>query len=190
MNRTTVLVVYLLAGTVLPELWSTAPAKEPNPPAGFRAIFNGKDLTGWYGLNPHSAAQLKGEKKEANLKQQRSDFPKHWGIENGELVNDGTGPYATTEAEFGDIEFRLEYKTVAKADSGIYLRGTPQVQIWDWNQIYNPRTPIANRTLAPVDFSTIPRVRQAATRMSSRTSPSVSGTSSASNKSGRRRGYG
>ena len=43
MNRTTALVVYLLAGTVLPELWSTTPAKEPNPPAGFRAIFNGKD---------------------------------------------------------------------------------------------------------------------------------------------------
>ena len=117
------------------------PAKEPNPPAGFRAIFNGKDLTGWYGLNPHSGAKLTGEKKEANLKQQRAEFPKHWRVENGELVNDGTGPYATTEAEFGDIEFRIEYKTVAKADSGIYLRGTPQVQIWDWNQVFDPKNP-------------------------------------------------
>src|SRR4051812_2488616 len=114
------LISYLLAAMILPEL----SAQEPNPPAGFRAIFNGKDLTGWYGLNPHDGAQLKGEKKTANHKQQRADFAKHWRIENGELVNVGTGPYATTEAEFGDIELRLEYKTVPKADSGVYLRGT------------------------------------------------------------------
>ena len=109
-------------------------AADPSPPAGFRALFNGKDLTGWHGLNPHSVGKLEGEKKEANLMQQREDFPKHWRVENGELVNSGTGPYATTDEEFGDIEFLIEYKTVAKADSGIYLRGTPQVQIWDYTK--------------------------------------------------------
>src|SRR5687768_1217850 len=111
-----------------------AVAAEPSPPPGFRAIFNGRDLSGWYGLNPHSVAKLTGEKKDANLAQQRADFPKNWTVENGELVNDGHGPYATTEQEFGDLELRLEYKTVPKADSGIYLRGTPQVQIWDWTE--------------------------------------------------------
>ena len=110
---------------------SLGTAAEPVPPEGFRAIFNGKDLSGWYGLNPHTAAKLEGEKKAANLKQQREEFADHWLVENGELVNVGTGPYATTEEEFGDIEFWIEYKTVAKADSGIYLRGTPQIQIWD-----------------------------------------------------------
>jgi len=109
-------------------------AAEPKPPAGFRAIFNGKDLTGWYGLNPHAVVKLDGEKKAANLQKQREEFPQHWSVENGELVNVGTGPYATTEEEFSDIEFLIEYKTVAKADSGIYLRGTPQVQIWDYTK--------------------------------------------------------
>ncbi|MCA8983471.1 MAG: DUF1080 domain-containing protein [Planctomycetaceae bacterium] len=109
----------------------TSRAAEPKPPEGFRALFNGRDLTGWYGLNPHSVGKLEGEKKEAKLKEMRDSFASHWFVENGELVNDGTGPYATTDEEFGDIEFLLEYKTVAKADSGIYLRGTPQVQIWD-----------------------------------------------------------
>jgi hypothetical protein len=50
---------------------------------------------------------------------------------DGELVNDGKGAYLTTDKEFGDIELLIDYKTVPKADSGIYLRGTPQVQIWD-----------------------------------------------------------
>jgi len=55
----------------------------------------------------------------------------HWRAENGELVNDGQGAYATTEKDYGDFELLVEYKTVPKADSGIYLRGVPQVQIWD-----------------------------------------------------------
>lgn len=111
---------------------------EPEPPKGFKAIFNGKDLTGWYGWNPHSTAKLEGEKLEESLKKQREEFADHWYVENGELVNDGHGPYATTEADFGDMEFHIEYKTVAKADSGIYLRGTPQVQIWDYTTPFNP----------------------------------------------------
>ncbi len=116
-------------------------AAEPKPPKGFRALFNGKDLSGWYGWNPHGSAKLTGEKKDANLKQQREDFSKHWSVEAGELVNYGFGPYATTEEEFGDIELMIEYKTVAKADSGVYLRGTPQVQIWDKTQSFDPKKP-------------------------------------------------
>ncbi len=109
-------------------------AAEPAPPKGFRAIFNGNDLTGWYGWNPHLSAKLTGDKRDTNLKQQREEFPQHWRLENGELVNVGTGPYATTDEEFADMELTLEYKTVAGADSGVYLRGNPQVQIWDITQ--------------------------------------------------------
>ncbi|WP_395748015.1 DUF1080 domain-containing protein [Prosthecobacter sp.] len=109
--------------------------------SAFRPIFNGKDLTGWYGLNPHSVVKLKDEKKTEALKKMRDEFATDWKVENGELINDGHGPYATTEEEFGDIEFLIEYKTVAGADSGIYLRGTPQVQIWDKNQVFDPAKP-------------------------------------------------
>ena len=128
---------------LFPSLAATQ-AADPSPPEGFRAIFNGSDLAGWYGLNPHSVAKLEGERREAALAKQREEFAQHWRVESGELVNDGTGPYATTEEEFGDIELRIEYKTVPKADSGIYLRGTPQVQIWDINQPLRPDNP--NRT--------------------------------------------
>lgn len=119
----------------------TLSAQQPEPPQGFKAIFNGEDLSGWYGWNPHQSARLTGDKKAENLAKQRAEFAEHWRVEDGALVNDGHGPYATTEKEFGDIELRLEYKTVAGADSGIYLRGTPQVQIWDWHQEFNPDRP-------------------------------------------------
>lgn len=122
-------------------LSTAAFAADPTPPAGFRALFNGKDLAGWYGLNPHSVVKLQGDARETSLKKMRDDFANHWRVENGEFVNSGTGPYATTQEEFGDIELLIEYKTVPKADSGIYLRGTPQVQIWDKNQPFIAEKP-------------------------------------------------
>ena len=105
------------------------------PPAGFTALFNGQDLTGWYGMqsvSPETIASLsdaeRAQKKEADT----ADARQHWSVENGELVNDGAGAYLTTEKEYGDIELLIDYQTVPQADSGIYLRGTPQVQIWDY----------------------------------------------------------
>ena len=44
------------------------------------------------------------------------------------LINDGHGLYLTTKEDYRDFELLVEYKTVPKADSGIYLRGVPQVQ--------------------------------------------------------------
>lgn len=96
------------------------------------SLFNGKELTGWHGDNPHTTVKAKTpEEREKSLADQEAEFKTHWTVENGELVNDGHGPYATTDKDYGDIEFTLDYKTVPTADSGIYLRGTPQVQIWD-----------------------------------------------------------
>ena len=50
---------------------------------------------------------------------------------DGGLVNDGKGLYLSTVKNYKDFELLVDYKTVAGADSGIYLRGVPQVQIWD-----------------------------------------------------------
>jgi hypothetical protein len=40
----------------------------------------------------------------AALKKMRDEFAAHWRVENGELVNDGHGPYANTDKDLGDIE--------------------------------------------------------------------------------------
>ena len=115
-------------------LSAAALAADPTPPEGFRALFNGRDLAGWYGHNPHDTEKTDPELRATAIAGFQKDFLSHWRVENGELVNDGNGPYATTNEEFGDVELLIDYKTVAKADSGIYLRGAPQVQIWDYTK--------------------------------------------------------
>ncbi len=113
-------------------------AQETTPPPGFTALFNGRDLSGWYGLSrdfdPRKLWAMTPDERAQKRAADDGEFQKHWRVENGELVNDGNGPYATTEQEYGDIELLVDYKTVAQADSGIYLRGTPQVQIWDYTK--------------------------------------------------------
>jgi len=107
------------------------------PPEGFTPLFNGKDLTGWHGMphyDPYKFAALPAEQQKSLLAKWKTDAQAHWRVENGELVNDGLGAYLTTDQEYGDIELLIDYKTVAKADSGIYLRTTPQVQIWDYTK--------------------------------------------------------
>ena len=111
-----------------------ASAGESTAPECFRALFNGRDLAGWSGHNPHDTEKIEAEQRPGAIAAVQNDFLAHWHVENGDLVNDGKGPYATTKEEFGDIELLIEYKTVARADSGIYLRGTPQVQIWDYTK--------------------------------------------------------
>lgn len=100
------------------------------PPAGFTALFNGKDLTGWRGgdtADHRAYGALPDDKKKAWT----DDMLKHWKVEGGELLNDGHGKYATTEKEYGNFELLVEYNMAPKGDSGIYLRNVPQVQIWD-----------------------------------------------------------
>jgi len=107
------------------------------PPAGFTALFNGHDLAGWRGGDTFDHRQylaLPAEQRTAQDAAWTADMRKHWRVEHGELVNDGHGKYATTEKDYGDFELRVDYKTVPLADSGIYLRGCPQVQIWDYTE--------------------------------------------------------
>jgi hypothetical protein len=63
-----------------------------------------------------------------------ADAKQHWSVENGDLVNDGHGAYLVTDKDYTDYELLIDYRTVPKADSGIYLKANPQVQIWDFTE--------------------------------------------------------
>jgi len=104
------------------------------PPSGFSALFNGSDLSGWWGAStedPLKYVALPQEEFQKKRDASLGDIGRHWSVQNGELVNDGQGLFLTTDKFYGDFELLADYRTVPLADSGIYLRGCPQVQIWD-----------------------------------------------------------
>jgi len=111
----------------------TADGGENLPPEGFTAIFSGRDLAGWHGLvgNPKTRAKMTPEQLAAARAKANETMRKHWHVEGGEIVNDGRSPHLGTDQQYGDFEMWIDWKIVPKADSGIYLRGTPQVQVWD-----------------------------------------------------------
>ena len=116
----------------------SADAAELNvPPKGFKALFNGKNLSGWYGWstkNPEDLWSMSADDQAAYKKKSLEDVNQHWSVQDGILVNDGHGLYLTSEEEFSNFELLIDYKTVPKADSGIYLKAVPQVQIWDFTE--------------------------------------------------------
>lgn len=121
----------LLVAIVSVPFFASADVK---PPPGFTALFNGKDLSGWWGAgtdNPRIYMALPPEEFKKKRDASITDINQHWRVEGDELVNDGHGLYLTTDKYYRDFELLVDYKTVPKADSGIYLKGCPQVQIWD-----------------------------------------------------------
>jgi len=118
-------------------LISAGVARAQTPPPGFTPLFNGQDLAGWRGgdtFDHRKLLAMPAEKRAEQIAKWTQSMRQHWRAENNELVNDGQGAYATTEKDYGDFELLVEYRTVPKADSGIYLRGVPQVQIWDFTE--------------------------------------------------------
>jgi len=80
--------------------------------------------------------------------------------EKGEIVFDGKGDSLATRKDYADFEMLVDWKIPPKGDSGIYVRGSPQVQIWEpnspgqfnppdgsgglYNNEKNPRHPLKN----------------------------------------------
>jgi len=113
---------------------------EVNPNDGFTPLFNGKDLEGWKGLvgNPVSRSQMKPRDLEKAQKEADKMAFSQWIVEDGKLVFLGKGDNLCTKKDFGDFELYVDwllYPEGPEADAGIYLRGTPQVQIWDTSRV-------------------------------------------------------
>ncbi|MDB4338916.1 DUF1080 domain-containing protein, partial [Rubripirellula sp.] len=116
--------------------------EDNQPPVGFSALFNGTDLSGWKGLAHKNAVSRRALTGKA-LTQAQSDADQsmhdHWSVIDGILTYDGKGQSLCTATDYGDFDLYLEWKIPPGADSGIYLRGTPQVQIWDpWDTRSKP----------------------------------------------------
>jgi Domain of Unknown Function (DUF1080) len=98
----------LLAIFIVPSI-AEQPPPVSTPPTGFTALFSGGDLAQW---------------------RNTSIATEHWKSVNGELVNDGQGTDLVTAKVYRDFELLLDWKIPLKGDSGVYLPGGQQVQIW------------------------------------------------------------
>jgi len=111
------------------------------PPRGFSSLLNGRDLINW---------------------KTDGDIAEHWTVADGVLHYDGKGEREggtddalnlVTAKDYRDFELWIDWKIAPSSDSGIYLRGCPQVQIWDiqartegsgglYNNKINPSKPL------------------------------------------------
>ncbi len=100
---------------------------------GFVNLFNGKDLTNWKALvdNPIARAKMSDAALQAAEKIANEKTKGDWIAKDGLLIFTGHGDNLATEKKYGDFEMYVDWKITAQGDAGIYLRGTPQVQIWD-----------------------------------------------------------
>jgi hypothetical protein len=102
---------------------------------GYEQIFNEKDLTGWKGLVGNPITRSKMSAKELATAQAKVDkqAAENWIVEDGTIFFTGKGDNLCTEKKYGDFEMLVDWKLYPgkEPDAGIYLRGTPQVQIWD-----------------------------------------------------------
>ncbi len=136
MKRTSLLLA-LLAAVLLGTHGVAEDGKLNTPPEGYIALFNGKDLTNWKGLlkspydNPAKRATLSEEERAKLQAQADEEMKKHWSVKDGIIVFDGKGRSLSTAKDYGNFEMYVDWKIEPAGDSGIYVRGVPQIQIWD-----------------------------------------------------------
>ncbi|MBG6233916.1 HEAT repeat protein [Pedobacter sp. CAN_A7] len=104
---------------------------------GFVRLFNGKDLAGWKGLVGDPIKRAKMDSKTLQAAQEKANvaMKESWTVTEGELRFTSHGDNLATIKKYGDFEMLIDWKIIddkkQNGDAGIYLRGTPQVQIWD-----------------------------------------------------------
>jgi len=134
-------------------------------PEGFNSLFNGRTLRGWRPFigRPPEVARMDNSQYAGALHTAFETLDEHWKVEGGVIVTDGQGQNLCTAEDFGDFELLIDWKIKPGGDSGIYLRSSPQVQIWDrpdigsgglYNNQKNPSNPLAIADRQPGEWNT------------------------------------
>lgn len=99
----------------------------------FISMFNSRDLSGWHGLvgNPVTRAAMKPSELASAQKEADKAMLSNWSVKDGLIVFNGEGDNLCSVKDYSDFEMFVDWRISKKGDSGIYLRGCPQVQIWD-----------------------------------------------------------
>uniref|UniRef100_UPI00321749F6 DUF1080 domain-containing protein n=1 Tax=uncultured Draconibacterium sp. TaxID=1573823 RepID=UPI00321749F6 len=106
---------------------------------GFVTMFNGKNLDGWQGMiaggNPIAIAKMSDKERAKAQAEADLHLSENWSVKDGKIVFSGKGHNLVSTKRYKDFEMIVDWLITKKGDSGIYLRGTPQVQIWDTSRV-------------------------------------------------------
>ncbi len=104
---------------------------------GYVSIFNGKDLSGWQGLvkNPVERANMSSKQLAKEQAEADKQMVENWAVKDGCIIFNGNGANLCTKKIYKDFDMLVDWRITKNGDSGIYLRGTPQVQIWDTSRV-------------------------------------------------------
>lgn len=106
---------------------------------GFMSMFNGKNLEGWQGMiaggNPVKIARMSEKERASAQEEADKKMLENWGVEGGNIIFSGHGANLVSKKIYKDFEMIVDWLITKEGDSGIYLRGTPQVQIWDTSRV-------------------------------------------------------
>ena len=82
--------------------------------AGWRLLFDGRDITGW--RRYHSQAPSAG-----------------WYVKDGALTKDGSTDDIITRDQYGDFELAFDWKLTSGGNAGIFYRGTEEYDHIYWS---------------------------------------------------------
>jgi Domain of Unknown Function (DUF1080) len=104
---------------------------------GLVPLFNNRDLTGWKGLVANPIIRSKMPADSLVLAQKKADeiMRKGWYVKDSVLNFSGDGENICTVKQYRNFEMYVDWKITKEGDAGIYLRGSPQVQIWDTSRV-------------------------------------------------------
>ncbi len=105
------LVVFgITACSIFADEKKTPKGKKNAAPKGV-SLFNGKDLTGWQGMQGKAT---------------------NWGVKNGELTCTGGkgAQWLATTKEYSDFELSLEFKLPKNGNSGVFIRAPEKGNPW------------------------------------------------------------
>ena len=106
-------------------------------PTGFVSMFDGETLNGWHGFvaNPIQLKRMSEAEKAEKLAASNQRMLNHWWVEDGMIHFKGDGQNLVSDRDYKNFVMLVDWRIGDKGDSGIYLRGTPQVQIWDISRV-------------------------------------------------------
>ena len=122
--------------------WAVAAAKEKAPRgAGWKPLFAGGTMAGWHPQDTRRPNTWRGSRAvrmdaadATRLAADEAGGGEYWNGPEGKAAN------IVSDERFGDLELVLEFMVPKGSNSGVYLQGLYEIQIFDSHGVEHPKT--------------------------------------------------